>query len=102
MDLVAQFPVTIASDDDEEPEESFIISYEPLNNAVVILPTTEVKICGGENYSYLVMPQVEHILHFTHALTIKANIGSILLLALYKHYCFIFIFWVWKSRNNST
>ena len=48
MDLVAQFPVTIAIDDIDEPEESFFISYELLTNALVIPPTTEVKICGGE------------------------------------------------------
>ena len=48
MDTEASFSVTIASDDDEEPEESFIISYELLTNALVIPPTTEMKICGGE------------------------------------------------------
>ena len=51
MDTEASFSVTIASDDDVEPEESFFISYEPLNNAVIIPPTTEVTICGGEYYT---------------------------------------------------
>ena len=51
MDTEASFSVTIASDDDEEPEESFFISYELLTNALVIPPTTEVKICGGEYMS---------------------------------------------------
>ena len=51
MDTEASFSVTIASDDDDEPEESFTISYEPLDNAVVIPPTTEVTICGGEYYA---------------------------------------------------
>ena len=51
METEASFSVTIASDDDEEPEEYFIISYEPVNNAVIIPPTIEVKICGGEYYT---------------------------------------------------
>ena len=55
MDSVAQFPVAIANDDDDEPEESFFISYERLDNSLVIPPTTEVKICGGECYTYCVV-----------------------------------------------
>ena len=51
MDREASFSVTIASDDVDELEESFFISYEPVNNAVIIPPTTEVKICGGEYYT---------------------------------------------------
>jgi hypothetical protein len=54
MDSVAQFPVTIADDDADEPGESFFISYEPLNNSLVIPPITKVKICGGEYYTYIV------------------------------------------------
>ena len=50
MDSVAQFHVSTVSDNDDEPEESFFISYERLKNALVIPPTTEVKICGGEYY----------------------------------------------------
>ena len=46
--MQVQFPVTVASDDDEEPEESFFITYIPQTNALVIPPTTEIKVCGGK------------------------------------------------------
>ena len=52
MDTVFQFTVNITSDTEEEEEESFFITYIPIKNALVIPPTTEVKICGGEQNNY--------------------------------------------------
>ena len=51
MDTVLNFTVNIASDTEEEVEESFFITYIPIKNALIIPPITEVKICGGE-YTY--------------------------------------------------
>ena len=51
MDAVLQFPIIIASDTEEEEGESFFISYTPKRDTLVIPPTTEIKICGGE-YTY--------------------------------------------------
>ena len=48
QDTEVHFAVTITSDDDQEPEESFFITYIPQTNALIIPPTTEVKICGGK------------------------------------------------------
>ena len=84
MESVAQFPVSIADDDIDEPEESFFISYEPLNNGLVIPPITEVKICGGEYYTYsVIMPEVDQITNsnciyvITYSLT-RTNTDNIL------------------------
>ena len=82
MDSVAQFPISIVDDDVDEPEESFFIAYEPLNNGVVIPPITEVKLCGGEYYTYsVIMPEVEQITNIyviTYSLTRETNTGNIL------------------------
>ena len=48
QDTEVHFAVTITGDDDKEPEESFFITYNPQTNALVIPPTTEVRICRGK------------------------------------------------------
>ena len=48
MDTVFHFTVNIINDTEEEEEESFFITYIPIRNALVMPPTTEVNICGGE------------------------------------------------------
>ena len=58
MDVQIQFPVIVASDDDEEAEELFFISYISLNNGLVIPPITIVKICGGELFNSIILPKV--------------------------------------------
>ena len=43
------FFVQITNDDGEvETEETFLITYIPIKNALLIPPATQVKICGGK------------------------------------------------------